>query len=98
MASEAPLWDIYYTYIDASVPFHYFFDDPGRPHLYPAVRALSEQLDPARRGGRALRQPGRPAARSARGVGRFLEGLRPGRDGPRPRGQAKRDRAGASSV
>jgi hypothetical protein len=42
MASEAPLWDIYYTYIDDSVLFHYYFDDPGRPHLYPAVRALKE--------------------------------------------------------
>ncbi|MCK7462045.1 MAG: hypothetical protein MZU84_08295 [Sphingobacterium sp.] len=39
---RTPLWDIYYTYIDADVPFHYFFDDPGRPHLYPAVRALRE--------------------------------------------------------
>ena len=42
MASEKPLWDIYYTYIDESVLFHYFSDDPGRPHLYPAVRALRE--------------------------------------------------------
>lgn len=42
MASEGPLWDIYYTYVDANVPFHYFFDDPGEPHLYPAVRALRD--------------------------------------------------------
>ena len=42
MGAEEPLWDIYYTYIDDAVPFHYFFDDPGRPHLYPAVRALKE--------------------------------------------------------
>lgn len=42
MGSTEPLWDIYYTYIDDAVPFHYFFDDPGRPHLYPAVRALKE--------------------------------------------------------
>jgi hypothetical protein len=42
MGSEAPLWDIYYTYVDDTVPFHYFVDDPGRPHLYPAVRALKE--------------------------------------------------------
>ena len=42
MGSMEPLWDIYYTYINDSVLFHYFFDDPGRPHLYPAVRALKE--------------------------------------------------------
>ncbi len=42
MASEAHLWDIYYTYIDASVMFHYLRDDPGKPHLYPLVRALKE--------------------------------------------------------
>ena len=44
---------------------------PGRP-------GPLRELDPARRGGRALRQPGRPPARSARGVGRLLEGLRSG--------------------
>jgi len=42
MASEEPLWDLYYTYIDESRLFHYFSGDPGRPHLYPAVRALRE--------------------------------------------------------
>ena len=42
IGSEEPLWDIYYTYIDDTVPFHYFFDDPGEPHLYPLVRALRE--------------------------------------------------------
>jgi hypothetical protein len=41
-ASEEPLWDIYYTYIDDTRRFHRFFDDPGEPHLYPAVRALKE--------------------------------------------------------
>jgi hypothetical protein len=29
MASDAPLWDIYYTYIDESVTFHYLRDDPS---------------------------------------------------------------------
>jgi hypothetical protein len=42
MGSEKPLWDIYYTYIDDTRGFHYFFDDPGVPHLYPLVRALKE--------------------------------------------------------
>jgi hypothetical protein len=42
MASKEPLWDLYYTYIDDAVRFHYFSDDPGRPHLYPSVRALRE--------------------------------------------------------
>jgi len=42
MGTLEPLWDIYYTYIDAGVSFHYFFDDPGTPHAYPAVKALKE--------------------------------------------------------
>jgi hypothetical protein len=88
MGAAEPLWDIYYTYIDESVPFHYFFDDPGRPHLYPGVRALKEnwvRLDAA----------GVPCV--------SLDDLPPGaknvwdafwrvygpKDGPRPRGKAK---------
>jgi hypothetical protein len=43
MGTEEPLWDIYYTYIDDSVTFHYLRDDPGKPHLYPLVRALKER-------------------------------------------------------
>ena len=43
MASEKPLWDIYYTYIDDTRRFHYFLNDPGVPHLYPLIRALKEQ-------------------------------------------------------
>jgi hypothetical protein len=42
MASEEMLWDIYYTYIDESVTFHYLENDSGEPHLYPLVRALKE--------------------------------------------------------
>ena len=42
MASKEMLWDIYYTYIDESVTFHYLHDDPGESHLYPLVRALKE--------------------------------------------------------
>jgi len=36
------LWDMYYTYINASVRFHYLRDDSGVPHLYPLLRALKE--------------------------------------------------------
>lgn len=43
MASEEMLWDIYYTYIDDSVIFHYLENDPGTSHLYPLVRALKEK-------------------------------------------------------
>ena len=43
MASDKPPWDIYYTYIDESVTFHYLRDDSGAPHLYPLVRALKEK-------------------------------------------------------
>ena len=88
MGRTSPLWDLYYTYIDDSVAFHYFFDDPGRPHLYPMVRALKEnwvRLDTA----------GKPYV--------SLDDLPPGakrewdvfwgvygpKDGPRPRGKAK---------
>ena len=42
MASDEMLWDIYYTYIDESVTFHYLQNDSGEPHLYPLVRALKE--------------------------------------------------------
>ncbi len=53
MASEEPLWDIYHTYVDASVTFHYLREDSGEPHLYPLVRALKEgwiQVNGARKG------------------------------------------------
>lgn len=43
IATEAPLWDIYYTYIDDTWRFHYLRDDSGAPHLYPVVRALKEK-------------------------------------------------------
>ena len=94
MGSEAPLWDIYYTYIDDAVPFHYFFDDPGQPHLYPAVRALKEnwvRLDAA---GEPVCQPGRPSGRGAAGMGRFLEDLRAEEDGAAAAWQGQGDRAG----
>ncbi len=43
MASEEPLWDIYYTYIDDTRLFHNLVDDPGTPHDYPLIRALKER-------------------------------------------------------
>lgn len=42
MDAENHLWDIYYTYINASVCFHFLRDDAGEPHLYPLLRALKE--------------------------------------------------------
>jgi hypothetical protein len=87
MASEEPLWDIFYTYIDDTVPFHYFSDDPGRPHHYPAIRALEEswvRLDAA--GKPYVSLADLPAA--AREVwDRFWKAYGPA-DGPRPRGRA----------
>jgi len=89
MGAEAPLWDIYYTYIDESVPFHYFFDDPGRPHLYPAVRALREnwiRLDAAGEPFVSLDDLP-PGAREEWDA--FWNAFDPDRDGPRPQGRAK---------
>ncbi len=34
------VWDIYYTYVDDTVRFHYLFDDSDETHLYPLVRAV----------------------------------------------------------
>ena len=89
IATEEPLWDIYYTYIDGSVRFHYFFDDPGRPHLYPAVRALEEnwvRLDAAGEPFVSLDDLP-PGAREV--WGEFWKIYDQERDGPRPRGRAK---------
>jgi hypothetical protein len=43
MASEKPLWDIYYTYVDDTIGWHYLFEDSDAPHLYPLVKALREK-------------------------------------------------------
>jgi hypothetical protein len=43
MSSDEPLWKIYYTYIDDTVPFHYLKHDRGEPHLYPVVKALEQR-------------------------------------------------------
>lgn len=88
MGSEGPLWDIYYTYVDANIPFQYFFDDPGRPHLYPAVRALREnwiRLDAADEPFVSLDDLP-PGAREEWDA--FWKAYGP-KDGPRPRGLAR---------
>jgi hypothetical protein len=89
MAAEAPLWDIYYTYIDAGVPFRYFFDDPGRPHLYPAVRALRDNWIRLDASGEPFVSLGDlpPGARAEWDA--FWKTFDPDRDGPRPRGEAR---------
>jgi hypothetical protein len=89
IASKDPLWDIYYTYIDDSVPFSYFFDDPGRPHLYPSVRAIKEnwiRLDAAGEP-RVSLDDLPPGAREVWDA--FWETFDPDGGGPRPRGRAK---------
>jgi hypothetical protein len=87
LGSDRPLWDIYYTYIDDSVLFRYFSGDPGRPHLYPAVRALKERwirIDGA--GAPFVSLDDLPAG--AREVwDAFWKSYGPD-DGPRPRGWA----------
>ncbi|MBI3913704.1 MAG: hypothetical protein HY327_05905 [Chloroflexi bacterium] len=40
MDSLEPQWEIYNTYIDDSVRFHFFPDDAGEPHEYMLVHAL----------------------------------------------------------
>ncbi len=88
IGGEKPLWDIYYTYIDDRVLFHYFSDGPGDPHLYPLVRALKEnwiRVDAAGEPFVSLDDlpPGARAVREA-----FFKTYDPERDGPRPRGKA----------
>lgn len=88
IGSSDPLWDIYYTYVDDAVLFHYFVDDPGRPHLYPAVRALKEnwvRLDAA--GAPFVSLDDLPAG-ARREWKAFWAAYGPS-DGPRPRGRAR---------
>jgi hypothetical protein len=88
IGSSDPLWDIYYTYVDDAVLFHYFVDDPGRPHLYPAVRALKEnwvRLDAA--GAPFVSLDDLPAG-ARREWEAFWAAYGPS-DGPRPRGRAR---------
>ena len=43
MGGDAPLWDIYYTYLDDTVRLHYLYDNSPVTHLYPLVRAFQER-------------------------------------------------------
>ncbi len=88
IGSSDHLWDIYYTYIDDTVSFHYFSDDPGRPHLYPAVHALKEnwvRLDAT--GAPFVSLDDLPAG-ARREWEAFWAAYGPS-DGPRPRGKAR---------
>lgn len=43
LATMEPLWDIYYTYIDDAIEFHYLFNVTEKTHLYPLIRALNDK-------------------------------------------------------
>lgn len=88
MGSEEPLWDIYYTYIDAGRRFHNFAGDPDETHLYPAVRALKENWIRLDAGGKPfVSLPDLPpAARTLWDA--FWREFGPDA-GPRPRGRAR---------
>jgi hypothetical protein len=88
MASEEPLWDIYFTYIDDAVLFHYFADDPGRPHFYPVVRALKENWIRLDADGEPFVSLDDLPAEARRIWDAFWRAYGPG-DGPRPRGRAR---------
>jgi hypothetical protein len=88
MASDASLWDIYYTYIDDTRRFRYFRKDPGRPHLYPLIRALKENWIRVDSGGkpRVSLDDLPPGARELWAA--FWREFGPD-SGPRPRGKAR---------
>ncbi|OGD12333.1 MAG: hypothetical protein A2W20_07150 [Candidatus Aminicenantes bacterium RBG_16_66_30] len=88
IGSDEPLWDIYYTYIDDSVLFRYFFDDPGRPHLYPALRALKENWIRIDAAGEPFVSLGDLPAGAREAWDAFWKAYGPD-DGPRPRGRAR---------
>jgi hypothetical protein len=87
LASEEPLWEIYYTYIDDTRRFHYFFDDPGEPHLYPLVRALKENWIRIDGQGKPSVSLGDLPAAARDLWAAFWREFGPD-SGPRPRGQA----------
>lgn len=85
--SREPLWDIYYTYIDDTREFHYFSNDPGRPHHYPLIRALEEdwiRFDAQGKPFVSLGDLPRPARLL---YDAFYKEWKP-EEGPRPRGRA----------
>jgi len=87
MATEEPLWDIYYTYINDRRVFHDFSAAPGEPHLYPLIRALKEnwiRIDERGQPGVSLADL---SGRAQELWGAFWREFGPG-SGPRPRGRA----------
>lgn len=87
MAGDAPLWDIYYTYVDHSLAFHYLFDDSPSSHPYSLIRALQAgwiRFDPA---GRPVVDTGRLPADAWSAWQAFWVAYDPG--DPRPRGRAR---------
>ncbi|MBM3306128.1 MAG: hypothetical protein FJY79_09355 [Candidatus Aminicenantes bacterium] len=87
MASEEPLWDIYYTYVDDTRLFHNFFDDPGTPHYYPSIRALKENWVRLDAQGRPYVSPDDLPSRARELWGAFWKEWSP-EAGPKPRGKA----------
>jgi len=57
ITSELPLWDIYFTYIDARVRFYNLLDEAEPPHVYPLIRALQERWLRVDARGRAFVSP-----------------------------------------
>jgi hypothetical protein len=88
MASTDPLWDIYYTYIDDTCLFHYFANDPGRPHLYPFVRAIRANWIRVDAEGKTYVSADDLPAAARVGWRAFWKAYGPG-DGPRPQGKAR---------
>jgi hypothetical protein len=88
IGSEAPLWDIYYTYIDDTRLFHYFFDDPGRPHFYPVVHALRENWIRMDLQGKPYVSLDDLPSGTREAWDAFWKAYGPA-DGPRPRGKAR---------
>jgi hypothetical protein len=87
MASEEPLWDIYYTYVDDTRRFHAFAADPSETHLYPLVRALKEnwiRVGPKGKPRVSLKDLPPGARELWRDFWREFDA----RSGPRPRGRA----------
>jgi hypothetical protein len=87
MASEEPLWDIYYTYINDTRRFHNFSGDPGQPHLYPLVRALKENWIRVDAQGKPYLSLADLPPLAQELWGAFWREFGPG-SGPRPRGKA----------
>ncbi len=88
ISSEKPLWDIYYTYIDATRRFSYFGDDSGRTHDYPVIRALKEHwIRVAPSGDPFVSVSDLPPA--AADLWRAFWGVYNPDSGPRPSGQAR---------